>query len=98
MKGLTDCPSCGVVPGQPHEPNCEVERCSVCGKQRMLCGCECDGHDPLFSRWTGIWPGEAECRFLCLTTRVYAGGGIQPDLNRFYGEGHYKAFFIKPQS
>lgn len=58
LPGLSRCPSCGVEPCTPHRDGCEVERCSVCGLQR--CQCDCVGHDPAFSRWTGIWPGEAE--------------------------------------
>jgi hypothetical protein len=47
-------------------------------------GCDCEGHDPLFARWTGLWPGRAEAQML----------GI--GLNEFdwkYG----KIFFVKPR-
>lgn len=60
----TDCPDCGARPGEAHYDGCDVERCSVCGLQRM--GCSCYGHDPLFSRWTGWWPGELEAAALGL--------------------------------
>lgn len=82
MKGLANCYDCGVSPGQPHEQNCDVERCSVCGLQLLMCGC--DRHDRVFSRWTGLWPGEAESKAL----------GI--DLNTFYKLGYYRVFFVKP--
>jgi len=82
METLKNCHDCGVSPGQPHAPNCDTERCSVCGGQRLCCDCE--GHDPLFARWTGLWPGKAEADRL----------GI--DLNTFLKMGYYKIFFIKP--
>jgi len=79
---LKDCNDCGVKPGQPHQIGCDVERCSVCGHQRLSCGCS--GHDKLFARWTGLWPGHAESKLF----------GI--DLNEFYTMGYYKTFFVKP--
>lgn len=80
---LKDCHDCGVTPGRPHEPGCDVERCSVCGLQRMTCGCE--GHDPAFARWTGIWPGKAEIEYLGLR-----------DLNVLYEGDLYRVLFVKP--
>lgn len=54
------CDDCGAAPGQPHLDGCDVERCSICGGQRLQC--ECRGHDPLFARWTGFFPGDAEAQ------------------------------------
>lgn len=78
---MTTCPDCGVDPGKPHLKGCDVEICSVCGHQRL--GCSCRGHDRLFARWTGLWPGTAESAFLGM------------DLNEF--SKHSATFFIKPK-
>ena len=80
---ITWCPECGAVPGRPHKAGCDVERCSVCGRQKIRC--DCKGHDPQFARWTGLWPGKAESQVL------------GKDLNQFYASGIYKIFFIKPK-
>jgi hypothetical protein len=77
---LRVCGDCDAKPGSPHESGCDVERCSVCGCQWIGCGCE--GHDPLFARWTGLWPGSAEANEM----------GI--DLNDMWM--YRKQFFIKP--
>ena len=48
------CPDCGTAIGQPHKNGCDVERCSECFGQRIQCNCE--GHVPLISAWTGFFP------------------------------------------
>ena len=79
---LTNCHDCGAKPGNRHSLNCDVERCSVCGGQRLQC--DCKGHSRKFARWTGIWPGKAESDYL----------GI--DLNEFSKVSDI--FFIKPKN
>jgi hypothetical protein len=86
---LINCPDCGARPGEIHILHCNVERCSHCGYQRLMC-CN-DKHDPFFARWTGFWPGVIECSALGLTTKT---GEL--DLGKFYGLDYYKIFFVKP--
>ncbi len=87
MGELRDCPDCAVKPGEVHDDGYDVENCSGCGSQRLSCGVfeeRCENHDPLFARWTGIWPGEIESEYLGL------------DLNQFTIQGYNKIFFVKP--
>lgn len=84
------CPDCGVAVGEPHDEGCDVERCSVCSGQRLLC--RCVEHEPALERWGGEWPGADECRWRGWFARRVDGEGwlpcaadapgARPDLNR----------------
>lgn len=78
---LTNCHACDAKPGKIHEDGCDVECCSVCGGQ--LIQCDCEYHDKAFARWTGIWPGKAEAKFLDVDLNVF-------DIK------YSKLFFVKP--
>ena len=64
-------------------------------------------HDPLFARWTGIWPGVGECIVMGLFAKWPGKDGKWekcdindpkggPDLNTFYAMGYERIFFVKP--
>ena len=72
-----DCPACGSLAGEPHNENCDIERCSVCSKQRVTC--ECLDHNPMHAVWTGSWPLRTNVELstqLGASTRV----NVQPGL------------------
>ena len=54
MTTKAQCSDCGTGIKEPHKNECNIERCSVCGGQRITC--ECEGHEPLKAAWTGEWP------------------------------------------
>lgn len=87
---IENCPDCAVKAGERHLADCDVERCSVCGLQYV--SCRCTGHDKAYGRWTGLYPGEAECYAL-----GYITDGYMPDLNKLYSSGLYKALWVKPE-
>ena len=84
MNKLINCHDCGVFPGQQHIDGCDVERCSICGGQRLQC--DCKGHNKNFAKWTGLWPGIAEAQYL------------GTNLNELYSKGYYRIFFIEKET
>ena len=90
---LPKCPKCGALPGCQHKEGCTVERCSVCGKNKVLC--QCEDHDKAFARWTGYLPGEFECKMLSLTTIDQTTLDQIPNMSLFIGLQLDKTFFIK---
>lgn len=93
MSDLRNCGDCAVKPGEPHTDGCDVARCMVAGYQRIGCP---EDHDHGRNIWTGVWPGEAECRefgwFSVFTDKGWVQctadtPGAGPNLNRLYGTG-----------
>jgi hypothetical protein len=87
---LPNCPDCGAEIGEAHRPLCDVEPCSICFRQRLVC--DCPGHEPEAVPWEGEWPGTAACRALgWWAVRTDDGWrpcppgtpGAMEDLNRF---------------
>jgi hypothetical protein len=91
-KNLEPCPDCQAKVGEHHSAGCDVERCSVCGLNRLQCGCKSEKK----IAWDGRWPGESECEEFNFFTRFVPGSGWMPclksdegavhDLNRLYEE------------
>lgn len=89
------CPDCQVQPGDPHHQNCDVARCLVTGMQRL----QCRDYDCGDDVWTGLWPGEAECREYGWYVQFDPGRGwvrcdaddqgAEPDLNRLLVEASW---------
>ena len=42
------CHDCGVIKGEFHVPNCDVEECPACGGQIISCDCPFDGRSETF--------------------------------------------------
>ena len=40
------CGDCGVLIGGAHHLGCDIQRCPVCGRQMMTCGCRFDEDPP----------------------------------------------------
>ncbi|MCZ1001228.1 hypothetical protein O1M63_29245 [Streptomyces mirabilis] len=79
----TNCPDCAVSPGNVHLDGCDVARCAVTGYQRRGCT---HTDDKCNTRWTGIWPGDAECIEYGFVIDLGPDEDPMPDLNRLYRE------------
>lgn len=90
-KPVKECPDCAVPVGSAHVSGCDIERCSVCGGQWIMCGHK--EHDPAKSVWTGFFPGAIEAAeegYFVLPRTEDRGWvecsadapGARPDLNR----------------
>lgn len=84
------CPDCQVEPGQRHDDNCDVARCTVHGFQWLSCDACYDYDNSILvgndeaqpTIWTGTWPGVVECRELNLYVYDFPGiPGKSEDLN-----------------
>ena len=76
------CPGCGVDVGELHHWGCDVERCPKCGGQVQSCGCVYDSceewnakWEPRRPKWTGLWPGSAECKEFGWYAKLIEGRG-----------------------
>ncbi|MFE2586007.1 hypothetical protein [Streptomyces sp. NPDC059378] len=78
---ITNCPDCHVTPDTLHHQGCDVARCARTGLQRLGCGHTSNACN---TRWTGRWPGEAECVEYGLVIDVGSDTEPLPDLNRLY--------------
>jgi len=95
------CHDCSVSPGEFHKSGCDVERCPLCGYQMITCGCDLNHiSDDERIKWTGEWPGAAECREFDLWAKFVDGKGWIPcdkrepgateDLNTLVSSPDYK--------
>lgn len=102
--GMRYCHDCGAKPSDLHTGGCDVERCPKCGGQIISCGCFTDETWPADKdrlRWTGEWPGVAECNEFGWYAKLIPGRGwvqcdkddplARHDLNRLYVEAHWDA-------
>src|SRR5262245_45449915 len=96
------CPDCHTQPGHLHDRGCDVEQCPSCGGQLISCCCDGLGigevPDDDRLRWTGRWPGEAECDEFGWYAEAVPGGwepadrlspSAMPDLNRLHVEARW---------
>jgi hypothetical protein len=65
------------MPGQPHRDNCDSERCSACGSQRLTC--VCPDLDSQMTAWTGEWPD-----WLKVPTLALPKAAVKFDLGDLY--------------
>lgn len=80
--GPRACPDCRATVGSVHKEGCDVERCPLCGGQRISCDC-LEKKRTVALPWSGYWPGEQECYVLKLVCFDTATGTIGFDLNEY---------------
>jgi hypothetical protein len=71
---ISNCPDCGVKPGEVHGPNCDISRCINCGEQTIFEDC-CENIQ--YDIWSGKWPGVKECyenKLICYDTCQWPDG------------------------
>lgn len=97
---MQNCPDCNTEPGHYHVLGCDVERCPICGGQFISCDCtELEQSPEEAIKWTGKWPGVAECQeFGWYCKWVPSDGWVEcsaddldasPDLNRLSMEARW---------
>jgi len=96
----TRCPMCDVFPGERHVFGCELEPCTVCGRQVLACdhyafGAKAVPPEKERIPWSGEWPGVHECRefgwYACLGANGWEScapddPSAREDFNRLYEE------------
>jgi len=90
------CPDCGVSPGQMHEKDCDVERCSGCGLQRVSCDCDDAGRS--------VWTGSVATKNVTKSLELAADERIGAEAKQCYGNSmravmhcpeHYNAVYVE---
>ncbi|WP_331731451.1 hypothetical protein [Kitasatospora sp. NBC_01300] len=71
------CPDCQAAIGELHQDGCDTAHCPLTGGQRLTCGHDEDDED-CRSTWSGLWPGDAECREWDWWVRDVPGMGLIP--------------------
>lgn len=73
MSLINACPDCGAGLCQPHQGDCDIERCLHCSRQRITCDC-------LKKAKRAFWTGEVESSFTPDEGRIYRSKDIDASL------------------
>jgi len=57
LESSSNCPDCGVKPGENHYEGCDAARCLKTGNQKLSCYCSDCGNQI----WAGLWSGVQQC-------------------------------------